>query len=187
MLEECQLVYDDVMENMEKSIHHLQREFQSIRAGKASPSMLDGVMVDFYGVSTPINQTSNVTSPDPRQIIVQPWDKSQISNIEKAIMAANLGFNPKNEGEVLRIIVPAVTEERRKDLVKQAKSEAEDAKIAIRNSRRSGNDEAKQLEKEGVAEDDVKKLQDDIQKLTDDFVSKVDKLFDAKEKDIMTI
>jgi len=187
MLEECQLVYDDVKENMDKSITHLEREFQTIRAGKASPSMLDGVMVDFYGAMTPINQTSNVTSPDPRQIIVQPWDKSQITNIEKAIMAANLGFNPKNEGEVLRISVPPVTEERRKELVKQAKAEAEDTKIGIRNSRRSGNDEAKQFEKEGIPEDDIKKLQDDIQKLTNDFIEKVDKLFEAKEKDIMTI
>ena len=187
MLEECQLIYDDVRENMERSIVHLEKEFQSIRAGKASPDMLSGVMVDFYGVMTPINQTSNVTSPDPRQIIVQPWDKSQISNIEKAILAANLGFNPKNEGEVLRIIVPSVTEERRRELVKQAKVQAEDAKIAIRNARRSGNDEAKALEKEGIPEDDVKKLQDDIQKLTDEFTEKVDNLFEKKDKDIMTI
>jgi len=187
MLEECQLIYDDVKENMEKSIVHLEREFQNIRAGKASPDMLSGVMVDFYGVMTPINQTSNVTSPDPRQIIVQPWDKSQISNIEKAILTANLGFNPKNEGEVLRIIVPAVTEERRRDLVKQAKAQAEDTKVAIRSSRRAGNDEAKSLEKEGIPEDDVKRLQDDIQKLTDEFSEKVDKLFEKKEKDIMTI
>jgi ribosome recycling factor len=187
MLEECQLIYDDVRENMERSIVHLEKEFQSIRAGKASPDMLSGVMVDFYGVMTPINQTSNVTSPDPRQIIVQPWDKSQISNIEKAILAANLGFNPKNEGEVLRIIVPAVTEERRRDLVKQAKAEAEETKIAIRSARRSGNDEAKTLEKEGIPEDDVKKLQDDIQKLTDEFTEKVDKLFEKKDNDIMTI
>lgn len=187
MLEECQLVYDDVEENMEKSIVHLEREFQKIRAGKASPDMLSGVMVDFYGVMTPINQTSNVTSPDARQIIVQPWDKSQITNIEKAILNANLGFNPKNEGEVLRIIVPAITEERRRDLVKQAKSQTEDSKVGIRNSRRAGNDEAKQLEKEGVPEDDVKRLQDDIQKLTDQYSEKIDKLFEAKEKDIMTI
>jgi len=187
MLEECELIYDDVKENMEKSIVHLEKEFQKIRAGKASPEMLDGVMVDFYGAMTPLNQTSNVTSPDPRQIIVQPWDKSQIKNIEKAIITANLGLNPQNEGEVLRIIVPSVTEERRKELVKQAKTEVEDTKIGIRNSRRSGNDEAKQLEKEGVPEDDVKKLQDDIQKLTDKYIEKVDTLFDIKDKDIMTI
>lgn len=187
MLEECQMVYDDVQENMEKSISHLEKQFQKIRAGKASPEMVSGVVVDFYGVMTPINQTSNITSPDPRQIIVQPWDKSQIHSIEKAIINANLGLNPKNEGEVLRITVPVITEERRRDLVKQAKVESEDSKIGIRNSRRAGNDEAKQLEKEGIPEDDVKKLQDDIQKLTNEFIDKVDKLFDSKDKDIMTI
>jgi len=187
MIEECQLVYDDVRENMEKSILHLEQEFQSIRAGKASPDMLDSVMVNFYGSMTPIKQTANVTSPDARQIVVQPWDKSQITEIEKAILAANLGLTPKNEGEILRINVPTVTEERRRELVKKAKSVAEDSKIGVRNSRRAGNDEAKQLEKESVPEDDVKKLQDDIQKLTNEFIDKVDKLFDAKDKDIMTI
>ncbi len=187
MIEDCQIIYDIAKESMEKSITHLEREFQNIRAGKASPDMLEGILVDYYGVTTPINQTANITSPDPRQIIVQPWDKSVIGAIEKAIMAANLGLNPKNEGEVLRIIVPSVTEERRIDLVKQAKSQAEDTKIGIRNARRSGNDEAKSLEKEGIPEDDVKKLQDDIQKLTDEFTEKVDKLFEAKDKDIMTI
>jgi len=187
MLEECQMVYDDVQEKMDRSIEHLEKEFQNIRAGKASPDMLNGVMVDFYGAMTPINQTSNITSPDPRQIIVQPWDKSQIGAIEKAILNANLGFNPKNEGEVLRIAVPVVTEQRRLELVKQAKSESEDAKIAVRNARRSGNDDAKSLEKEGISEDDVKKLQDDIQKLTDKYIEKIDKLIEAKDKDIMTI
>lgn len=187
MLEDCQIVYELAKESMDKSITHLEDEFQNIRAGKASPDMLAGVMVDYYGVMTPINQTANVTSPDARQIIVQPWDKSVIGAIEKAIMVANLGLNPMNEGEVLRIIVPSVTEERRLELVKQAKAEAEDTKIGIRNARRGGNDEAKALEKDGIPEDDVKRLQDDIQKLTDEFVEKVDKLFDAKEKDIMTI
>ncbi|MBN2173185.1 MAG: ribosome recycling factor [Bacteroidales bacterium] len=187
MIEECQFVYDFAKEGMDKSMQHLEKEFQKIRAGKASPDMLEGVLVDYYGVMTPLNQTANITSPDARQIIVQPWDKSVIHAIEKAIMAANLGFNPKNEGEVLRIIVPTVTEQRRRDLVKQAKAEAEDTKVGIRNSRRSANDEAKKLEKEGVPEDDVKKLQDDIQKLTDDYIEKVDKIFEKKEKDIMTI
>ena len=187
MIEECQIIYDLAVEAMDKSLAHLEKEFQKIRAGKASPDMLEGLMVEYYGVQTPINQTANITTPDPRQIIVQPWDKSIINEIEKAILAANLGFNPKNEGEVLRIIVPAITEERRKSLVKQAKSEAEDTKIGIRNARRSANDEAKKLEKEGIPEDDVKKLQDDIQKLTDDYTEKIDKLFEAKEKDIMTI
>jgi ribosome recycling factor len=187
MVEECQFVYDVAKEGMSKAITHLEKEFQKIRAGKASPAMLDGVSIDYYGVNTPINQTANITSPDPRQIIVQPWDKSVIGLIEKAIMAANLGFNPKNEGEVLRIIVPAVTEERRRDLVKQAKVEAENSKVGIRNIRRTANDEAKKLEKEGISEDDVKKLQEDIQKLTTDYIDKVDKVTEAKEKDIMTI
>jgi ribosome recycling factor len=187
MVEECQFVYDIAKEGMSKAITHLEKEFQQIRAGKASPSMLDGVSIDYYGVNTPINQTANITSPDPRQIIVQPWDKSVIGQIEKAIMAANLGFNPKNEGEVLRIIVPSFTEERRKDLVKQAKVEAENSKVGIRNIRRTANDEAKKLEKEGISEDDVKKLQEDIQKLTTDYIDKVDKVTEVKEKDIMTI
>jgi ribosome recycling factor len=187
MLEDCQLVYDLASEGMEKSLSHLEIGFQKIRAGKASPEMLDGVMVEYYGAMTPISQTANITSPDPRQIIVQPWDKSVIIALEKAIMAANLGFNPKNEGEVLRIAVPAITEERRRELVKQAKSQAEDTKIGIRNVRRTANDEAKKLEKEGIPEDDVKRLQDDIQKLTDEYIDKVDKLFEAKDKDIMTI
>jgi ribosome recycling factor len=187
MVEECQFVYDIASEGMSKAITHLEKEFQQIRAGKASPAMLDGVSIDYYGVNTPINQTANITSPDPRQIIVQPWDKSVIGLIEKAIMAANLGFNPKNEGEVLRIIVPSVTEERRRDLVKQARAEAENSKVGIRNTRRAANEEAKKLEKEGISEDDVKKLQEDIQKLTTDYIEKVDKLTEAKEKDIMTI
>jgi ribosome recycling factor len=187
MVEECQFVYDVAKEGMSKAISHLEKEFQSIRAGKASPAMLDGVAIDYYGVHTPISQTANITSPDPRQIIVQPWDKSVIGLIEKAIMAANLGFNPKNEGEVLRIIVPSVTEERRRDLVKQAKAEAENSKVGIRNIRRTANDEAKKLEKEGISEDDVKKLQEDVQKLTTDYIDKVDKITETKEKDIMTI
>ncbi len=187
MVEECQFVYDVASEGMGKAITHLERGFQKIRAGKASPAMLEGVMIDYYGVNTPIHQTANITSPDPRQIIVQPWDKSVIGLIEKAIQAANLGFNPKNEGEVLRIIVPAITEERRKDLVKQARVEAENTKVGIRNTRRTANDEAKKLEKEGISEDDVEKLQEDIQKLTTDYIEKVDKLMEAKEKDIMTI
>ena len=182
MVEECQFVYDVAKEGMSKAITHLEKEFQQIRAGKASPSMLDGISIDYYGVNTPINQTANITSPDPRQIIVQPWDKSVIGLIEKAIMAANLGFNPKNEGEVLRIIVPSVTEERRRDLVKQAKVEAENSKVGIRNIRRTANDEAKKLEKEGISEDDVKKLQEDIQKLTTDYIDKVDKVTEARKR-----
>ena len=187
MLEECQFVYDFALEGMEKALEHLEKGFQKIRAGKATPDMLSGVIVDYYGTMTPIGQTANISTPDPRQIIVQPWDKSIIGLLEKAIIDANLGLNPQNEGEVLRIKVPVVTEERRKELVKKAKSEAENSKVGVRNVRRSGNDEAKKLEKESIPEDDVKKLQDEIQKLTNVFIEKIDKVFEVKEKDIMTI
>lgn len=187
MLEECQFVFDFAQEGMEKALEHLEKGLQKIRAGKATPDMLNGVIVDYYGTMTPINQTANISTPDARQIIVQPWDKSIIGLLEKAIIDANLGFNPQNEGEVLRIKIPVVTEERRRELVKQAKAEAENSKIGVRNVRRSGNDEAKNLEKESIPEDDVNKLQDDIQKLTNDFIDKIDRLFEAKEKDVMTI
>jgi ribosome recycling factor len=144
-------------------------------------------MIDYYGSMTPIDQTANINTPDPRQIIVQPWDKSIIGLLEKAIQNANLGFNPKNEGEVLRISVPPLTEERRIELVKKAKVETENAKISIRNVRRSSNDFAKSLEKDGLPEDEAKRLQDKIQELTDEFIKKVDELFASKEKDVMTV
>ena len=172
---------------MESAISHLEKEFQKIRAGKASPQMLEGVKIDYYGVMTPIEQTSNINTPDPRQIIVQPWDKSILGELEKAIRNANLGFNPKNEGEVLRISVPPLTEERRLELVKKAKAEAENTKISIRNTRRSANDLAKDLEKDGLPEDEAKKLQDKIQETTDEFIKKVDDMIATKEKDMMTV
>ena len=136
---------------------------------------------------TPIEQTANISTPDARQIIVQPWDKSVLGLIDKAIQAANLGFNPKNEGEILRIMVPPLTEERRRDLVKKAKNEAENARIGIRNIRRTANESAKKLKKEGVPEDEIEKLETTIQKITDDFIIKVDKILEIKEKDIMTV
>ena len=187
MTEEAQMCLDEATENMESAIEHLEREFQKIRAGKASPSMLEGIMIDYYGAQTPIEQTANINTPDPRQIIVQPWDKSILPELEKAIMSANLGFNPKNEGEVLRIVVPPLTEERRLDLVKQAKNEAEQTKISIRNSRRNANDLAKSLEKDGLPEDETKRLMDKVQDLTNDYIEKIDKLFESKETDIMTV
>jgi ribosome recycling factor len=187
MDEEARMVLDEAEEGMEKALAHLDREFQKLRAGKASPQMLEGVKIDYYGAITPIEQTANINTPDPRQIIVQPWDKSIINELEKAILAANLGFNPKNEGEVLRIIVPPLTEERRIEMVKKAKAEAENARISIRNARRSANELAKDLEKDGLPEDESKKLQDEIQKLTDKFIERVDTLLEAKDKDIMTV
>ncbi|MCF8228465.1 MAG: ribosome recycling factor [Bacteroidales bacterium] len=187
MSEETQMVLSEAEEGMQNAIAHLDKEFQKIRAGKASPQLLEGVKVDYYGVMTPIEQTANINTPDPKQIIVQPWDKSMVPVIEKAILAANLGFNPKNEGEILRIIVPPITEERRKELVKKAKQEAEDTKISIRNTRRAANDMAKDLEKEGTPEDEVKRLEEQIQELTNKFTKEVDEKMEAKEKDIMTV
>jgi ribosome recycling factor len=187
MTEESQLLLQETDDQMNKSVQHLEKELHKLRTGKATPQMLEGIRVNYYGVMTPIEQTANITTPDARQIIVQPWDKSILSDIDKAIMAANLGLNPKNEGEVLRIIVPPLTEERRRDLVKKAKTEAENAKVSIRNIRRSSNDMAKDLENEGVPEDEVKKLQEDIQKLTDKYIEMVDKIVSQKEKDIMTV
>ncbi|MFH1937025.1 MAG: ribosome recycling factor, partial [Bacteroidota bacterium] len=166
MTEETEFTLEEAREGMQLAISHLEKEFQKIRAGKANPMMLEGVKIDYYGVMTPIEQTSNISTPDARQIIVQPWDKSVLGLLEKAIMAANLGFNPKNEGEILRIVVPPLTEERRRDLVKKAKMETENAKISIRNIRRSANDTAKQLKKDGIPEDEVIKLETEIQKLT---------------------
>ena len=187
MSEEAQMCLDEAREGMEDALLHLEREFHKIRAGKASPQMLEGIKVDYYGTMTPIEQTANINTPDPRQIIIQPWDKSILGVIEKAIMNANLGLNPKNEGEVLRISVPPLTEERRLELVKQAKGEAENSRISIRNTRRSANDLVKSLEKDGLPEDESKRTQDRIQDLTNDFIKKIDDLLDAKEKDVMTV
>jgi ribosome recycling factor len=187
MTEEAHFLLEETNESMLNAMQHLEREFQKIRTGKASAQMLDGIKIDYYGSLTPLDQLSNINTPDPRQIVVQPWDKSALHLIEKAIMAANLGFNPKNDGEVLRIIVPPLTEERRKDMVKKAKAEAENARIAIRNIRRSSNESAKKLEKQGLPEDALKKLENEIQEMTNLFVTKIDKVLDIKEKDIMTV
>ena len=149
--------------------------------------MLSGVKVEYYGTLTPIEQTSNINTPDARQIVIQPFDRTQINEIEKAILNSNLGFNPQNEGDMIRINVPPLTEERRLDLVRKAKAVAEDTKVGIRNARRNGNDEVKKLEKDGLPEDIGKKLMDEIQQLTDNYSNKVDTLFEEKEKDILTV
>ncbi len=187
MTDDAMFVLEEVKEQMENAIKHLEREFQKIRAGKASPNMLSGVKVEYYGVLTPIEQTANINTPDPYSIVVQPFDKSTLYDIEKAIMNANLGFNPSDEGDILRIKVPPLTEERRRELVKKAKHVAEETKVGVRNARRHGKDEAKKLEKEGLSEDETKRLEDEIQKLTDQYIEKIDKILEAKEKDIMTI
>jgi len=187
MTDDCLLCLEEAKESMLNAVSHIEREFQKIRAGKASPQMLEGVKFDYYGVLTPIEQAANINTPDPRQIIVQPWDKSVLSAIEKAILAANLGFNPQNEGEVLRINVPALTEDRRKEIVKKAKIEAENSKISIRNTRRNANELAKQLKKDGIPEDEIKQLENEIQKLTDNYITEIDKILESKENEIMTV
>ena len=187
MNEEIEFTLAEANEGMLLAVQHLEKELQKLRAGKASVQMLDGVKIDYYGAMTPIDQAANISTPDGRQIIVQPWDKSVLGLIDKAIQAANLGFNPKNEGEILRISVPPLTEERRRDLVKKAKAESETAKISIRNIRRLANETAKKLKKDGVPEDEVDKLEIDIQKLTNEHIAKTDRIFEVKEKDIMTV
>jgi len=174
-------------EHMEKSIEHTRIEFSRLRAGKAMPSVLDGVMVDYYGANVPLNQIASVNTPDARTIAVQPWEKSMIPVIEKAIMQANLGLNPQNDGISIILPVPPLTEERRQGLVKQVKHEAENSKIAIRNLRKDANEKIKKLQKDGLSEDLVKDAEADIQKLVDHYIKKVDELVVDKEKDIMTI
>lgn len=187
MQEEVEFVLDHCKEKMGSAIEHLEKELIHIRAGKANPSMLDGVLVEYYGSMTPLQQVSNVSTPDARTIAIQPWEKNLIPEIEKAILNANLGFNPDNNGEIIRINIPVLTEERRKDLVKQAHMEGESAKVSIRGARKEANDSLKKLQKDGLSEDLEKDAEADVQKLTDDFGKKVDSLVEAKEKDIMTI
>jgi ribosome recycling factor len=186
-MEEIDFILESTEESMIGSIAHLEKEFLNIRAGKASPQMLGSVFVDYYGSQTPLSQVSNVNIPDARTITIQPYEKSMLHTIEKAIMIANLGFNPMNNGENIIINVPALTEERRRDLVKQAKAEAEDAKIGIRNARKDANTDIKKLEKEGTSEDICKSAEEDVQKLTDAFIRKVDEHLATKEAEIMKV
>jgi ribosome recycling factor len=185
MNEELQFILDATKEAMTDAIKHLEKQFVNIRAGKASPSMLGSVMVDYYGSQTPLNQVANVNTPDGRTITVQPWEKSMLQEIERAIMIANLGFNPMNNGESIIINVPALTEERRHNLTKQAKAEAEDTKVGIRNSRKDTNNEIKKMDE--LSEDVKNNAELDVQEMTDNYVKKVDDLFQLKEKEIMTI
>jgi ribosome recycling factor len=187
MEDDVQILLESTEENMQKAIDHLDRELGKIRAGKANPRMLDGVMVEYYGTMTPLQQVASINTPDPRTIAIQPWEKGMIQPIEKAIMNANLGLNPDNNGDIVRINVPPLTEERRQDLVKQVKKEGEEARISIRNARRETNDELKKLKKDGLPEDMEKDAEDKVQKLTDKFTKKVEEMLEKKEKDIMTV
>ncbi|MEN8123847.1 MAG: ribosome recycling factor [Bacteroidota bacterium] len=184
MNEELQFIIDSTKEQMQSAIAHLEHEFTNIRAGKASPIMLKSVMVDYYGTSTPINQVANINTLDAHTLTVQPWEKSLINEIEKGIMNANLGFNPMNNGESVIINVPILTEERRKDLAKQARSQAELAKVSIRNDRKEANNELKKID---ISEDLLKNSEIDIQELTDNFIKVIDEHYAIKEKEIMKV
>lgn len=187
MNEEVKFVIDSAAESMDKAIKHLEVELGSLRAGKANPSMLDTVTVDYYGTQTPINQVANIGTPDPKTIAIQPWEKTMIEPIERAIINANLGFAPMNNGEMIRINIPALTEERRKTLVKQVHVEGESARVSIRSARKDANDEIKTLEKDGLSEDDAKTAADEIQKITDKYGEKIEQIVKAKEEDILKI
>ena len=187
MNEEVELILMDTDEKMQKSVKHLENEFVKIRAGRANVHMLDGLMVDYYGSPTPLSQVSNINAPDARTLAIQPWEKTMIEPIEKSVMAANLGLTPVNNGEIIRIHVPMLTEERRRELVKRVKNESENAKISIRSIRRDSNDQLKKLIKEGLSEDLEKDAEKEVQDLTDLFIENIDKLASEKETDIMTI
>lgn len=184
-MEEIQIYLETAKEMMEQAIVHTQSEFAKIRAGKALPSMLDGVEVEYYGSMTALNQVAGITTPDARTISIKPWEKAIIPEIEKAIINSALGLNPQSDGEQIRINIPPLTEERRLQLMKQVKAEAENGKISIRNTRKDTNDSLKKLE--GISEDLIKDAENDVQKLTDDYTSKIDQLVSIKEKDIMTV
>lgn len=184
MEDEIKFILDSTAESMEDAITHLHKQFGNIRAGKASPAMVANVKVEYYGNPTPLSQVANVNTPDGMTISIQPWEKSLIPDIERAIHMANLGFNPQNNGESVIINVPPLTEERRIELTKQAKAASEDAKVGVRNDRKNANNELKSLE---ISEDLKKKVEDDIQKLTDKNIVKIDEMFIVKEKEIMTV
>lgn len=183
----AQLVIDMAKEQMNKAISHLEDELVKVRTGRANPSMLDGIRVDYYGNITPLNQVANVNSPDARTLMIQPWEKSMIEPIQKAIQAANLGLNPGSNGTSVIINVPALTEERRKELVKKAKAEGEHAKVSVRAARKDGNEEIKKVSKPTLTQDEIKEAEENIQELTDSYITRIDKHLESKEKEILTV
>ena len=174
-------------EKMKKTLGSLEAELTTIRAGRANPNVLNKIMVDYYGTPTPIQQVANVSVPEPRMIQIQPWEKSMLKVIEKAIMVSDLGINPTNDGTAVRLIFPELTEERRKELVKDVKKKGEAAKVAIRNIRRDGNDAFKKLKGSDVSEDEIKNLEDELQKMTDKYVKEIDSAVEVKSKEVMTV
>ncbi|HRI78859.1 MAG TPA: ribosome recycling factor [Cyclobacteriaceae bacterium] len=184
-MEEIELFLDDARDQMNKALNHVAQELTKIRAGKANPSMLDGIQVPYYGAMSPLNQIASITSPDPRTLFIKPWEKSHIQEIEKAIMVANLGLTPQNDGQQVIINIPMLTEERRKQLVKQVHGEGEQGKITIRSVRKETNESLKKIK--GAPEDDVKNAEEGVQKLTDEYSAKIDAMMKKKEGEIMTV
>ena len=186
-MEDLEFYLEEAKEHMEKSLHHFSHMLAKIRAGRALPSMLDGLVVDYYGNPTPINQVASINTPDAKTLAIKPWEKTLLSEIERTIINSDLGLNPQNDGEIIRLNIPPLTEERRKDLVKQSKHEAEHGRVSIRNVRKEANDHLRQLLKEHVAEDAVKKAEIRVQELTDEYIKKIDDLLAKKEDEIMTV
>jgi len=187
MSEELELIMDDMNTSMKKAISHFETELTKIRAGKANPSMIDGIMVEYYGSATPINQVANITIADARTIGIQPWEKNMLHPIERAILAANIGITPQNDGNQIRLFLPPLTEERRRELFKKAGSEGEQCKVAIRNIRRDAIECIKKLQKDGLSEDQAKDSEDEVQEVTDRYIVLVEKHLAAKEKEMMAI
>lgn len=187
MSDELMLIIDDTEGSMKKAIQHLEAELVKIRAGRANPQMLEGIVVDYYGAPTPLNQVANVSVSDARTLMIQPWEKNMLQPIERSIIASNIGLNPQNDGAVIRLFLPPLTEERRKELVKKVNAEGEHSKVAIRNIRRDAIEHIKKLQKEGMSEDAAKDAEKDIQQITDKYIALVEKHLEAKEKEIMTV
>ena len=187
MIEKAQAVMDAAKEKMQSAVTYLEEDLKTYRAGKANPAVFNNVMVNYYGTMTPVPQVASIGTPDAKTMLIQPWDRSLLHTIEKAIMDANLGFTPQNNGEMIRINVPAITEERRKELVKKARTAGENAKVGVRNARRDAIETLKKLQKEGLPEDAEKDFETEVQKLTDNFSKKVEEILAAKEKDMMTV
>ncbi|MEW6770676.1 MAG: ribosome recycling factor [Bacillota bacterium] len=178
----------DAEESMKKAVEHLKRELTTIRTGRATPALLDKIMVNYYGSPTPVNQLATINVPEPRLLVIQPWDKNVLSEIERAIMKSDLGINPVNDGAVIRLVLPQLTQERRQELVKLVRKKAEEERVAVRNIRRDTNDELKKLQKEGgFSEDELKRFQGEVQKLTDKYIKEIDNVLAAKEKEIMEV
>ncbi len=187
MSEEVKVIIDEAQSAMNAAIEHLEIELAKIRAGRANPSIMDNVMVEYYGSMVPMSQVSNISAPDARTIKIQPWEKAMLNPISDAIMNSNLSLNPQNNGELIMISIPPLTEERRRELVKKSKAEGEHAKVGVRNHRKEANDMIKALQKDGLAEDEAKGAEERIQNLTNSFITKIDALLDAKEQDIMKV